>query len=437
MKQIPSQTGKYDFINGDDASLDIIIGGDDREQVTNTTNFPNSAVSYIEAWNDDQDIGFRCTASFVGPHVLLTAAHCLWIPELGGFPDGVAVVPGLNGQKKPFGFDFARDIWVPDGWIDADGNINEGYSYDFGLIVLENDDLSDQTGEFTVGALSSTTLRSPTFHPSTAGYPADKPSGTQWFGSSDSFVDVQSDLLVHDIDAFQGQSGSPVWRGDDLTIVGILSFETNKNNYARRITSEVLSALNSACNRLDCDINQLATNPDPTSTSEPTATTEPPAETVEPSVTATVEPSPSPTTEPSPSATETLPPPQGDVSAFERTWKRTDDPVQGGRVSRTWMWGPAFGEIMVEPYDESGGYRTVLYHEKSRMEITNPSGDPSSIWYVTNGLIAKELVTGQLQLGDSRFEERGPASINVAGDADDPDGPTYASFQSLLGGSTV
>ncbi|MEZ4520643.1 MAG: kelch repeat-containing protein [Thermomicrobiales bacterium] len=37
-----------------------------------------------------------------------------------------------------------------------------------------------------------------------------------------------------------------------------------------------------------------------------------------------------------------------------------------------------------------------------------------------------------MQVGDNSFEDRAPAEVNVAGDADDPDGPTYASFSGLL-----
>ena len=121
--------------------------------------------------------------------------------------------------------------------------------------------------------------------------------------------------------------------------------------------------------------------------------------------------------------------------AFNKTWGRTDKLVASSQVNRTWMWGPQpnTGEIN-EPYQESpGGQRTVEYFDKSRMEITNPDSDPNSIWYVTNGLLAKELITGQMQVGDSSFEQRSAAQINVAGDANDPNGPTYATFNTLMG----
>ncbi|MFW6074077.1 MAG: 6-bladed beta-propeller [Chloroflexota bacterium] len=120
--------------------------------------------------------------------------------------------------------------------------------------------------------------------------------------------------------------------------------------------------------------------------------------------------------------------------AFDRTWGYTDFPVASGEVSRTWMWGPeAFTDALDEPYEEApDGERTVQYFDKSRMEITNPDGDQDSIWYVTNGLLVLELVTGRMQIGNSEFEDREPADINVAGDINDPNGPTYETVSALL-----
>ncbi|MEZ4570574.1 MAG: hypothetical protein R2849_09660 [Thermomicrobiales bacterium] len=114
--------------------------------------------------------------------------------------------------------------------------------------------------------------------------------------------------------------------------------------------------------------------------------------------------------------------------AFQRTWQRTDQPVIDGITARTWMWGPeANTDVLQEPYAEApGGTRDVQYFDKSRMEITDPAGDDSSIWYVTNGLLVVELMTGNMQTGHATFQQRQPAAVNVAGDADDPTGITYA-----------
>lgn len=116
-----------------------------------------------------------------------------------------------------------------------------------------------------------------------------------------------------------------------------------------------------------------------------------------------------------------------DEPAFNRTWERTDYPVATGQVSRTWMWGPEpFTTLGNEEYTEApGGERLVQYFDKSRMEITNPLGDPNSIWFVTNGLLVTEMTSGYMQFGDDDFTYVGPADVNVAGDTDDWEAPTY------------
>ncbi|MFW6074260.1 MAG: hypothetical protein ACOC9Y_01610 [Chloroflexota bacterium] len=87
---------------------------------------------------------------------------------------------------------------------------------------------------------------------------------------------------------------------------------------------------------------------------------------------------------------------------------------------------------MTEPYAEApGGERTVQYFDKSRMEDNSYRADEAP-WDVTNGLLVVELITGEMQVGDDDFEDRDPAEVNVAGDPDDPTGPTYATFGTLL-----
>jgi subtilisin family serine protease len=123
-----------------------------------------------------------------------------------------------------------------------------------------------------------------------------------------------------------------------------------------------------------------------------------------------------------------------DHEAFERTWARTDRPVKELAVGRTWMWGdgPASDALLEEYAEAPGGQRSVKYYDKSRMEVTQPDADPAALWYVTNGLLVMELITGNMQVGDTRFAERAPAEVNVAGDPDDAAGPTYATFGALL-----
>ena len=119
--------------------------------------------------------------------------------------------------------------------------------------------------------------------------------------------------------------------------------------------------------------------------------------------------------------------------AFRALWRRTDDLAQG---RRSYLWGPIDRQTYViarEPYAEApGGMRLVEYFDKTRMERTDPTGDRSAPGFVTNGLLATEMITGRLQLGDKMFRTFSPAVVTIAGDANDPDGPTYATFTPLM-----
>src|SRR5262245_13136366 len=112
--------------------------------------------------------------------------------------------------------------------------------------------------------------------------------------------------------------------------------------------------------------------------------------------------------------------------AFQRVWNRQDQPVASGVTGRSWTWGPAaISDVLRENYIESPeGKRAVQYFDKSRMEINDPTADPNATWYVTNGLLPIELMTGRMQVGNNQFEFHGPAKVSAIGDPDN--WPTYA-----------
>src|SRR4051794_1483310 len=119
--------------------------------------------------------------------------------------------------------------------------------------------------------------------------------------------------------------------------------------------------------------------------------------------------------------------------AFQRTWERTDKPLASGQVKRSWYWGPQpNSEGVQEDYAEgTGGKRLVQYFDKSRMEINNPNADPNNPFFVTNGLLTVELISGKMQTGNSTYVDRWPADIALASDPDDASAPTYLSFQGV------
>jgi hypothetical protein len=123
-------------------------------------------------------------------------------------------------------------------------------------------------------------------------------------------------------------------------------------------------------------------------------------------------------------------------TGFDRVWSRTDTPQARG--DRTFMWGPQplVPLVIMEPMAGLGlknDMRPVYYWDKARMEVNNPTGDPTDPYYVTNGLLVSEMVTGHQQVGVNpvQYADRAPAEIPF-GDLDDPTGPTYKSFQPHL-----
>jgi hypothetical protein len=123
---------------------------------------------------------------------------------------------------------------------------------------------------------------------------------------------------------------------------------------------------------------------------------------------------------------------------FFAVWERTDYPVQQLEVAGTWIWGPGgFSELLVEDYAEGeDGERQVQYFDKSRMEMPTlgaaDTDDQDSPWFITQGLLATELMTGQLQLGDDTFEQYNPSNRSAAGDPGDTTAPTYAAMGTLI-----
>ena len=118
--------------------------------------------------------------------------------------------------------------------------------------------------------------------------------------------------------------------------------------------------------------------------------------------------------------------------AFQSTWARTDGLIASGSVTRPWVWGPVPGQSATEPFAGlPGNSHLVQYFDKGRMEVNNPSANQNDPFFVTNGLLSVELISGQMQVGLASYQNRGPAQINLASDADDPTAPTYQSFNGV------
>lgn len=183
-----------------------VCGRDDRVHITQTGVIPWRWVCQliITAANGAK---FRCTGWFIGPHTVMTAGHCVYMHGQGGWAKEIEVIPCMNGANRPFGSMIGKSFRSVIGWTK-----NKDWNYDYGAIILPNNDLGNKVGWFGFAVLSDATLNNLLVN--NAGYPGDKPYGTKWYNAG-RITKVTPRKFYYMIDTAGGQSGSPVWRNNN------------------------------------------------------------------------------------------------------------------------------------------------------------------------------------------------------------------------------
>jgi V8-like Glu-specific endopeptidase len=187
----------------DTSILEVVIGADDRQEITITTQYPWRAICSLlmTAGDGSRWIG---TGWLVGPRTLVTAGHCVYMHQHGGWVSQIEVIPGRRGAERPFGSVMATAFRSVRGWTEK-----RDRAYDYGAILLpEGQRIGDDLGWFGFAVRGDEGLTAAWVNIS--GYPGDKPTGTQWFHAKE-IADIDERVLTYVIDTAGGQSGAPVW----------------------------------------------------------------------------------------------------------------------------------------------------------------------------------------------------------------------------------
>lgn len=193
-------SGLPDLLGGD-LGMDKVFGSDQRVRITPTNYFPASAQCRLVMTFPD---GYTSagSGSMIGSKYVLTAGHCVYSHDHGGWATSVSVFPGQDGSTKPWSA-WATYLRSVEGWTSDENN-----DYDYALVTL-NSHVGYNTGWFGLGSYSNATLDN--IYGYIAGYPGDKAWGTQW-QSNGRIEDYDSTMVYYDTDTNSGQSGSGVYR---------------------------------------------------------------------------------------------------------------------------------------------------------------------------------------------------------------------------------
>lgn len=214
---------------------EVIIGTDDRIRINPTTSYPWRAICALKITAKDNSrwIG---TGWLVAPRTIITAGHCVYMHDRGGWPKSIEVIPGLNDASRPFGSCVGSTFRSVNGWVSS-----KKREYDYGAIILSgNCRPGDKTGVFGFAAKDDNYLRNAYLNLS--GYPGDKGGNQQWFMARKA-KSLAPRVITYDIDSMGGQSGSPVWVkvGATRFAVGIHTNGHSSGNSATRIVSPVFN----------------------------------------------------------------------------------------------------------------------------------------------------------------------------------------------------
>ncbi len=213
-----------------------VIGKDDRVPISDTTLLPWRCICHLVAdgLHPQQVLG---TGWLAGPRTVITAGHNLFSHKFARSATRITVVPGRQVDNAPFDFFRSTRFDVHPRWRSSG---DEGC--DLGVVWLDAA-VGEHVGWFGYGSRPDAQLQDLIVN--SAGYPADKRIGTQWFNAG-RVAEIGPRVLQYGLDTEAGQSGSPVFAtdsNDERTVLAVHAYGGDAANRGIRITDDVFALL--------------------------------------------------------------------------------------------------------------------------------------------------------------------------------------------------
>jgi V8-like Glu-specific endopeptidase len=206
-------------------------------QVADTTIFPWRTLCRLEV-STTNGRTLAGTGVIIGRRTILTAGHVVYMRDLHQWARQIRVIPGLNGDKSPFGAITATEFHSVTGWVE-DGRED----CDYGVVIVPAD-IDNKIGYMGYAVLNANEMGNLLVN--VAGYPVLN-KGTLWSARGFVIQATETEVIYH-ISTFAGESGAPVWYYDpstgSRTVVAIHVGQTaDSQGRAIRITDKVFNDL--------------------------------------------------------------------------------------------------------------------------------------------------------------------------------------------------
>jgi V8-like Glu-specific endopeptidase len=218
-----------------------VVGTDDRVQVTNSADYYRRVVGWLYMVYPNGEAG-TCSGTLIGPASVITAAHCVYDHDGGGWATDVWFYPGATSLNElPFGGYQWADANILRGFIDNyQDNYGSVLDWDLAVITLQPAQDGVNAGD-ALGWMGFKVDDGSEFSAEILGYPGDKPEGTMWQSTCTIPTDYFYELfLLHPCDTFAGSSGSSMFviDADGLPYIRAVNVAEDDTpiNYGVRLT---------------------------------------------------------------------------------------------------------------------------------------------------------------------------------------------------------
>ena len=213
------------FISNESLSPNQIITPNENTKITDADELPYSAICYVEITFPNREDPYSATAFMISDNVAMTAGHCLYNENYGGWATEVKVYPGKSGYgffNNPFGTATATEIVVSTQHYETNSQYVD--NYDWGFINLGSDDIGNDSGylgfRYKTGGMNGMSIK-------VSGYPNPDENDIQYYQYQDSgTINYVADYVMnHTASTEEGQSGAPVFYWDsseqEWIVIGI------------------------------------------------------------------------------------------------------------------------------------------------------------------------------------------------------------------------